>query len=79
MHRTQILLEQWMYETLRARAERERRSMSDLIRELLGKSLAGSGDQQPVNRLDAMEGIGEDAGACGEDHDRILYGATDDG
>ena len=77
MHRTQILLEEWQYETLRARAKREGRSLSHLIRELLGVSLAQS-SSHVGNRLDALEGVGEDASAYGEDHDRFLYGARDD-
>jgi plasmid stability protein len=76
MHRTQILLEEWQYETLRARAEREGRSLSDLIRELLRVSLAQTGPHSS-SRLDALEGVGEDATAYGEDHDRFLYGARD--
>jgi plasmid stability protein len=77
MHRTQILLEEWQYETLRARAEREGRSLSDLIRELLRKSLSET-TSHSNNRLDAMEGVGEDAAAYGEHHDRFLYGAKDE-
>lgn len=76
MHRTQILLEEWQYETLRARAEQEGRSLSDLIRDLLRKSLTETASRSN-DRLDAMEGVGEDAGAYGEHHDRFLYGAKD--
>jgi plasmid stability protein len=76
MHRTQILLEKWQYEALRTRAEREGRSLSGLIRELLRKALA---DAPAITRtnLDALEGVGEDAEAYGEEHDRFLYGARD--
>ena len=77
MHRTQLLLEEWQYETLRARAEREGRSLSALVRELLQNSMP-----QPVTssgRIDKLEGIGEDTGAYGKDHDRFLYGVRQDG
>ena len=73
MHRTQLLLEDWQYEALLARAEREGRSMSDLIREILKASLTPS-PRSKLNRLAKIEGIGEDAEAYGEDHDRHLYG-----
>ncbi|MBI1731546.1 MAG: ribbon-helix-helix protein, CopG family [Gammaproteobacteria bacterium] len=72
MHRAQILLDDWQYAALKARAQREGRSMSEMLRELLATQLgrpdaAGSG-------LSAIEGIGEDRAACGRDHDRFLYG-----
>jgi len=74
MHRTQILLEEWQYETLRSRAEREGRSLSALIRELLRVSLAPAGSQTGA-RLDTLEGVGEDSTAYGDDHDQHLYGS----
>ena len=77
MHRTQILLEELQYETLRSRAEREGRSLSDLVRELLRVALEDSGSRTS-SRLGAMEGVGEDAASTGEDHDRYLYGARDE-
>ena len=73
MHRTQLLLEEWQYEALRARAEREGRSLSDLIREILRTSLAPAAPT-PRSGLEKIQSIGEDTGAYGEDHDRHLYG-----
>ena len=72
MHRTQLLLEDWQYEALRGRAEREGRSLSALVRDILGASLTAS---SPAARksLDAIAGIGEDTVAHGEDHDQYLY------
>lgn len=79
MHRTQLLIEDWQYQALRARAEREGRSLSDLMRELLATALArGPQTPQPsCSRLADIEGIGEDTGAYGDDHDRHLYGDAD--
>lgn len=73
MHRTQILLEQWQYEALRARAEREGRSLSALIREFVGNALSPT-DAAPGCGLDRLEGVGEDTAVYGTDHDRLLYG-----
>ena len=73
MHRTQILLEQWQYETLRARAASEGRSLSNLIREILKAALAPP-DGSAGRILNGIAGIGEDPGAYGENHDRYLYG-----
>ncbi len=75
MHRTQLLIEEWQYEALRARAGQEGRSLSDLVREILSISLESS-SSFPRSRLGEIEGIGEDAEVYAEDHDRILYGGT---
>ena len=73
MHRTQIILEEWQYKTLRARAEQEGRSISELVREILRSTLA----QPPrrKSRLQAIEGVGQDGSACGRAHDAFLYGS----
>ena len=73
MHRTQLLLEEWQYEALRARAEREGRSLSDLIREILRVALAPAATPAR-RRLVTIEGIGEDTAGYGDKHDRFLYG-----
>ncbi len=67
-----MILEDWQYQTLRARAEREHRSISDLIREILRKALVPSPRRN--SRIKAIEGIGEDGSAYGKAHDHILYG-----
>ena len=77
MHRTQLLLEEWQYEALRGRAEREGRSLSALVREILRVSLSLP-DATPRERLGTIEGIGEDAGSYGEEHDRHLYSIVKD-
>jgi hypothetical protein len=71
MHRTQIILEEWQYQTLRARAEQEGRSISELVRNLLAKALTQSPPRK--GRIKAIEGIGEDRSAYGRAHDRLLY------
>jgi len=72
MHRTQILLDDWQYSALKSRAEREGRSMSELLRELISQQL---GEAAP-GRLDLknIRGVGEDRAAYGREHDRFLYG-----
>jgi plasmid stability protein len=75
MHRTQIILEDWQYQALRARAEQENRSISDLVRDILRHSLAQPPRQK--GRLEEIEGVGEDAASYGRAHDRFLYGGND--
>ena len=72
MHKTHIVLEDWQYEALRTLAAQGHRSISDLVREMLTRHLAGNREiarQRPA----AMEGIGADAHATGQDHDAFLY------
>jgi len=73
MHRTQILLENWQYETLKTLAEQEGRSLGDLVRNLLARQLRNNGKSAQA-RLASIEGLGADRGASGRDHDRFLYG-----
>lgn len=72
-HRTQILLEEWQYEGLKALAEREGVSLSYMVRRILTKQL---GPRSPRRKgLQAIAGIGRDKKASGRDHDRWLYGS----
>ena len=72
MHRTQVLIDDWQYAALKARAEREGRSLSEILRELIAAQL--SQQKSAGNNLSAIEGIGEDRAAYGRDHDQHLYG-----
>ena len=72
MHKTHVVLEDWQYEALRTLAEQEHRSISDLVREMLTRYLVGN-HEIARQRLAAMEGIGADAHATGQDHDAFLY------
>jgi len=72
MQRTQILLEDWQYEALKARAQREGRTMSEILRQILDANLGTSGARTP--QLADVRAIGKDSTARGRDHDRFLYG-----
>jgi len=76
MHRTQIILEDWQYQTLRGRAEQEGRSISELVRQILREALEDLPSRQI--RLRAIHGIAEDRFASGREHDRFLYGDKGD-
>lgn len=76
MHRTQITLEDDQYIVLRERARRSKKSMSQIIRELLQRELEtgpkrGRGKKSGLSR---MTGILQDRNFGGEDHDDALYG-----
>lgn len=72
MHKTHVVLEDWQYEALRTLAAREHRSISELVREMLTRHLAAN-HETARQRLAAMEGIGTDAHATGQEHDAFLY------
>lgn len=67
------MIEDWQYEALHARAEREGRSLSAIVREILHAALTPDARAKPGG-IGQMEGIGEDPGSYGEEHDRYLYG-----
>lgn len=71
MQRTQIMLDDWQYEALKAQAERQGRSMSELLREMLDAFL----DKEPRGAgLQEIRGIGANRKANGRRHDEFLYG-----
>ena len=71
-HRTQLLLEPWQYGALKALAEREGVSISDMVRRILSRRLRPRSTRR--GGLQAVAGIGRDRKAAGRDHDRWLYG-----
>ena len=73
MHRTQLSLEQWQYEALKARAEREGLSLSAVVRAILTEHLEMSADWA-ARRLDDVAAVAEGPADLGEGHDRYLYG-----
>ena len=72
MQRTQVLLDDWQYQALKARAVRAGVSMSELLRQILDAHLGkppGRGHQ-----LEGIIGIADDPNTRGRDHDDHLYG-----
>jgi hypothetical protein len=72
MHRTQLLLEEWQYEALKAMAESEGRSLSSVVRDILARHLRGSPRRKHGDVSD-IEGLFSDGEASGRDHDRHLH------
>jgi predicted DNA-binding ribbon-helix-helix protein len=72
MHKTHVVLEDWQYEALQTLAEQQHRSISKLVREMFTRYLVGN-REIARQRLAALEGIGADAHATGQDHDASLY------
>ena len=71
LHRTQVMLEEWHYEYLKNVAEREDKSFSEILRDILSKYIDERDSVR--SRLKEIDGIGADEKASGRDHDRWLY------
>jgi len=63
------------YEALEAMARRARRSVAEMVEDLVMQHLPPSGTP-PARSLADIEGIVDDAGAATVDPDAILYGAA---
>ena len=61
------------FEALKARAEREGRSLSAVVRQILTEHLEASGDWAS-RRLDDVSAVAEGPADLGESHDSYLYG-----
>jgi predicted DNA-binding ribbon-helix-helix protein len=70
MHRTQIIFEERHYSLLKTLAEKESKSISQVLREMVDSYTQKTG----VFSINQIEGIAEDTSAYGEDHDKWLYG-----
>ena len=74
MHRTQLLLEEWQYEELKVMSEREGRSISELVREMVSERLGRRGFRSTA--LADLAGLVKEGPAdLGENHDYYLYGS----
>ncbi len=71
LHRTQVLLEDWHYAYLKNAAERDGKSLSEVLRGILGEHIKK--DDSARKRLEEIAGIGADEEASGREHDKWLY------
>ncbi len=69
MHRTQVILEEKQYEYLKKISEQEKKSISQVLREII----EGYSKKSKIYSLSSIAGIVEDSEAYGKDHDKWLY------
>ncbi len=74
LHRTQVLLEDWHYAYLKNAAERDGRSLSEILRGILSEYIGKCSANR--KRLEDIAGIGADEEVSGREHDRWLYQKT---
>ncbi len=70
MHRTQVMIDEKHYAFLKKISEREKKSISQILREMLDNYTKKS----DIYSLSSLAGIVEDSEARGRDHDKWLYG-----
>ncbi len=73
MHRTQLILDEWQYDGIRAIAESSGMSISSVVREAVSEYLSQR-DRSTGTELEELRGLGRDPGLSGADHDAVLYG-----
>lgn len=70
MHRTQVIIDDKHYAFLKKKAEQEKKSISQVLREII-ESYSRKSD---VYSLLSVSGIADDTECYGKDHDKWLYG-----
>jgi predicted CopG family antitoxin len=70
MHRTQILIDDKQYAFLKKKSEQEKKSISQILREMLDSYTKKS----DIYSLSLLAGIFEDEESDGRDHDKWIYG-----
>jgi hypothetical protein len=75
MHRTQIYLDESLYQILRSRAKRESKTISAVIRDILGEFLGCRPPAEETDPFDAVIGAAEgDGSRVAENYEDYLYG-----
>jgi len=70
MHRTQVMIDDKHYAFLKKKSEQEKKSISQVLREILDSYTKKS----DIYSLSSLGGIAEDPECYGRDHDKWLYG-----
>ncbi len=70
MHRTQVMIDDKHYAFLKKKSEQEKKSISQILREILDSYTKKS----DIYSLSSLAGIAEDTECYGRDHDKWLYG-----
>ena len=73
-HRTQISLEEWQYQALLEISKKEKKSLSQLIREFLSEKISKHTKKIEEDPVWGIIGIGSGDGfPVAQQHDRFLY------
>ncbi len=69
MHRTQVILEDKQYQFLKKVSSEEKKSISQVLREIIQIY----SEKKGVFSVSSIAGIAEDSEVYGKDHDKWLY------
>ncbi|MEW6741022.1 MAG: hypothetical protein ACOYU2_09695 [Nitrospirota bacterium] len=73
-HRTQISLEDWQYQTLLEISKKTKKSLSNIIRDLLTEKFSKEAIKVKEDSVWSIIGIGSgDGSPVAREHDRFLY------
>ncbi len=73
-HRTQISLEEWQYQALLEISKKEKKSLSQIIREFLSEKISKHTTKIEEDPVLGIIGIGSgDGSPVAQQHDRFLY------
>lgn len=78
MKQTNISLEESQYQRIKDLAEREGKSISQIIRELIDESFHLEGEDRKEDPIFDVVGMGHGGGTpAAKDHDEVLYGGEE--
>lgn len=73
MRRMQVLLEEWQYQTLRSLAERQKKSLSAVLRQIIATHTAQMRDKDPLLEVTGIARTSRQNGLSSETIDQRLY------
>ncbi len=65
MHRTQLYLDDGVYQRLRSVADKQGRTISDLVREAVARAYGATQADERISTLESMAGLWRDRGDLG--------------
>lgn len=73
MRRMQVLLEEWQYQTLRTMAEKQKKSLSAVLRQIIAVQAAQARDKDPLLEVAGIARTPRENGPSSETVDQRLY------
>ncbi len=77
MHRTQLYLDEDLHQRLKSLAQKQGRTISDLVREAVARVYAPVGVDERLETLRAVEGIWRDHEEVGDAHEYVRHMRSD--
>lgn len=75
MRRIQVVVEEWQYEVLRAIADRQGKSVSAILREIISSQISETSGKDPLLEVAGIAQAPPEKDLCSETIDERLYKA----